>query len=327
MSAHSRGDHSIAVIEPHWAVRLLRRLGRRLERSLRLGVRAAGRGFMEFYNSDDLTFAASIAYYALLSLFPFSLLVLAGLNMVTVGERGATLLHVLAAAMPANLDFLKQIEDFGPQALQLGVMGTLVTLWASMGVFGALTSAVNHAWGVEQPPGFFRHKLIAFGMLLASGILMVIALLLISAAQVSDTGWFGSMAVRWPWVAEARGFLVQNAATPIFMLVVGLIYYYAPNAKVRLRDVWVGAFLAAVLWRGAFALLSWYLRDLSRFSMHGSVSTVIAFLAWVYVSAVILLYGAEVSAAYARLRKQIPQTRPAAPERDPVPPPAENAPI
>jgi membrane protein len=327
MSAHSRGDHSIAVIEPHWAVRLLRRLGRRLERSLRLGVRAAGRGFMEFYNSDDLTFAASIAYYALLSLFPFSLLVLAGLNMVTVGERGATLLHVLAAAMPANLDFLKQIEDFKPQALQLGVMGTLVTLWASMGVFGALTSAVNHAWGVEQPPGFFRHKLIAFGMLLASGVLMVIALLLISAAQVSDTGWFGNMAVRWPWVAEARGFLVQNAPTPIFMLVVGLIYYYAPNAKVRLRDVWVGAFLAAVLWRGAFALLSWYLRDLSRFSMHGSVSTVIAFLAWVYVSAVILLYGAEVSAAYARLRKQIPQTRPAAPERDPVPPPAANAPI
>jgi membrane protein len=108
---------------------------------------------------------------------------------------------------------------------------------------------------------------------------------------------------------------------------VGLIYYYAPNAKVRLRDVWVGALLAGLLWRGAFALFSWYLRDMSRFSVHGSVGTVIAFLLWVYLSAIILLYGAEVSAAYARLRKAIPQSKPAAPERDPVPPPAANAPI
>ena len=200
-------------------------------------------------------------------------------------------------------------------------------LWAAMGVFGALTSAVNHAWGVEKPPGFFHHKLIAFVMCLSAGFLLVVALLLISAVQVSETHWFTSMADRWPWVGEARGMMVRNAPTPIFIFVVGLIYYYAPNAKVRLRDVWVGALIAGLLWRAAFGLLSWYLRDLSRLSIHGSVGTVIAFLAWVYVSAVILLYGAEVSAAYARLRKQIPQTKPAAPERDPVPPPAADAPI
>lgn len=327
MSGHSGGEHTIAVIEPNWAVRLLRRLGRRLERSVRIGVRAAGRGFYEFYNSDDLTYASSIAYYSLLSIFPFCLLVLAVLAHMTVGERGATMLQLLTRAVPGNPDFLTQIEELGPRALELGAAGTLVMLWASMGVFGALTSAVNHAWGVEKPPGFFHHKLIAFVMMMAAGFLMVIALLLVSAVQVSDTGWFANMAARWPWVGEARGLLVRNAPTPIFVLVVGLVYYYAPNAKVRLRDVWVGALLAGLLWRGAFALLSWYLRDLSRFSMHGSVATVIAFLMWVYVSAVILLYGAEVSAAYARLRKQIPQTQPAAPEREPVPPPASDAPI
>jgi membrane protein len=321
MSEHSAGEHPIAVIEPNWMVRLLRRIGRRIERSLRIGVQAAGRGFIEFYNSDDLTFAASIAYYALLSIFPFSLLVLAVLGQIAVGETGATLLQLLASAMPANVEFLTQIGELGPKALQLGVVGSLVMLWAAMGVFGALTSAVNHAWGVEKPPGFFHHKLIAFVMCMTAGFLMVIALLLISAVQVSDTGWFTNLAERWPWVGEARSILVRNAPTPIFVLVVGLIYYYAPNAKVRLRDVWVGALLAGVLWRVAFALLSWYLSDLTRLNVEGSVSTVIAFLIWVYLSAVILLYGAEVSAAYARIRKQIPQTQPAAAERDPVPPP------
>ena len=54
-SGHSGGE------DAHWAVRLIRRLGRRLERTVRLGVRAAGRGAVEFYNSDNLTFASSIA--------------------------------------------------------------------------------------------------------------------------------------------------------------------------------------------------------------------------------------------------------------------------
>ena len=327
MSDNSGGENAIAVIEPHWAVRLLRRLGRRFERSIRLGVKAAGRGVVEFYNSENLTFASSIAYYSLLSIFPFSLLVLAALGHITVGERGATLLQLLASVMPAKLEFLTQIEELTPRAVQMGAVSTILMLWAAMGVFGAVTSAVNHAWGVEKPRGFFHHKLFSFLMLLAAGFLMVVALLLVSAVQVSQTGWFMNVANRWPWVGEARGMLVQNAPTPLFMLVVGLIYYYAPNAKVRLRDVWVGALLAGLLWRGAFALLSWYLRDLSRFTMHGSVATVVAFLIWVYVSAVILLYGAEVSAAYARLRKQIPQTKPAAAEREPVPPPASDAPI
>jgi membrane protein len=220
--------------------------------------------------------------------------------------------------MPANVEFLGQIEELTPRALELGLAGTLVMVWASMGVFGALTSAVNHAWGVEQPPGFFKHKLIAFVMLMTAGLLMILALLLVSAAQVAETGWFSSLVQRWPLIGIVKGFVVRNTATALFVLVVGLIYYYAQNAKVRLRDLWVGALAAGLLWRGAFALFSWYLRDLSRFSMHGSVTTVIAFLIWVYASAVILLYGAEVSAAYARLRKQLPQTSPAAPERDPV---------
>lgn len=312
MSGHSSGDDGAG------AGRVAKRLIRRVGKSLRIGVHAAGRGVIEFFNSENLTFAASIAYYALLSIIPFSLLVLAVLGQLAMSEGGAALLGVITRAMPARVEFLAQIEQLGPRAVQLGVFGTLVMLWSAMGVFGALTSAVNHAWGVEKPRGFWHHKLFTLLMLLVAALLMVVALIIISAAQVAETRWFATLAERWPTVGWARAFVVRNAPTPMFMLVVGMIYYYAPNAKVRLRDVWVGALLAALLWRGAFALLSWYLRDLSRFNVEGSVAAVMAFLIWVYVSAVILLYGAEVSAAYARLRKQIPQTQPAAAERDPV---------
>ncbi len=296
----------------------MQRFGRRLRRTGRLGRKAIWRGFVEFTRSESMTFAASIAYYALLSIFPFSLLVLAALGQITVGENGSSLLQLITRAMPAQVEFLDaQMAALSGQALQLGAAGTVLMLWASMGVFGALTSAVNHAWGVEQPPGFFKHKLIAFVMLVAAAFLMVLALLLVSAAQMLETRWFAGLVDEFGWLEWLRGFVVQNAPMPLFILVVGLVYYYAPNAKVRLRDVWVGALMAGLLWRFAFWLFSWYLGDLSRFAnLHGSIAAVVAFLLWIYVSAVILLYGAEVSAAYARLRKALPQEAPAAAPRE-----------
>ena len=61
--------------------------------------------------------------------------------------------------------------------MQLGVAGSVLMIWAAMGVFGAITSAVNHAWGVEKQPSYFKHKLISFVMLVASGVLLLIGLL------------------------------------------------------------------------------------------------------------------------------------------------------
>ena len=90
-----------------------------------------------------------------------------------------------------------------------------------------------------------------------------------------------------------------------------MVFYFVPNAKVRFRDVWVGAILTGLLWRGALAGFSLYVPDMSRFSViHGSIAAVVVFLLWVYVSAVILLYGAEMTAAYARLRRHRPDADP-----------------
>ena len=84
----------------------------------------------------------------------------------------------------------------------------------------------------------------------------------------------------------------------LFVFVTGMVFYFVPNTNVRFRDVWIGAVLTGVLWRLALAGFSWYVRDLSRFSIHGSIAAVVVFLVWVYVWSVILIYGAEYSAAY-----------------------------
>jgi membrane protein len=300
--------------------RTIRRLVGRGRRGVRLAWRAAGHGALEFVNSDSLTFAASIAYYSLLSLFPFLLLVLSVLSRIAGAEdaSGVTLLSMIEGAVPSNFEFLvNQVRTLARTPLNLSLAGTIVTLWASMGVFGAVTSAVNNAWGVEKAYGFFTHKLIAFLMMLAAGVLAVVALLLVSATQVVEARWFSVILLRFPELAYLSSFILNNTATVMFILVVGLVYYFVPNAKVRLRDVWFGAILAGLLWRLAFDGFAWYVRDLSRFNVHGSVAAVVVFLIWIYLSAVIVLYGVDVTAAYARLRKHLPAEAPAAPPRGP----------
>jgi membrane protein len=198
------------------------------------------------------------------------------------------------------------------EGLRLGVAGSLLMTWAAMGVFGAVTSAVNHAWGVDRQPSFFKHKLISFVMLLLAGVLLVVGLALVSAMNVVGAGWFSVVVENFPALRELQSFALQWATMFIFILVVGLIFYFVPNAQVRFRDVWVGAVLTGLLWRVALAGFSFYVRE-SRFDVHGSIAAVVVFLFWVYISAVILLFGVEVTAANARLRRRRPEEIPAAP--------------
>jgi membrane protein len=282
---------------------------------IRLTALAIWRGFTSFYSSDDLTFAASIAYYALLSFFPFSLLAFSILASVTSSEADrAAVQRFVLEYFPRQFDFVtNQLDAMQRSRIQLGVAGSALMVWAAMGVFGAITSAVNHAWGVEKQPSYFKHKLISFIMLLAAGLLLLAGLLLVSAINVAQAGWFAGVMERTPALMVLQSFAVNWTTTLAFIFVVGLIFYFVPNAKVRFRDVWMGAILTGLLWRGALAGFSIYMRDLSRLSVHGSIAAVVAFLLWVYVSAVILLYGVEVTAANARLRRHRPEQIPAAP--------------
>ncbi len=292
------------------------RLLRRVRAEFRLSGLAAWRGFVELLNSNDLTHSASIAYYALLSLFPFLLLVITLFGVVTADQtdRDAVLGFVFRY-FPTQLDFVTgQLDALGGQRLQLGVVGALALIWGSLGVFGAVTSAVNEAWGVEKQRSFWKHRLVSFLMLVAAGGVMMLALALVSLIQMAQASWFGVMLARYTWLTNLQSFAFRNLATMLLVIGVGLVFYFIPNAKTRFRDVWVGAVLTGLLWRLAFQGFAWYIRVNAGLKMiHGSVATVIVFLLWIYVSSIILMYGVEFTAAYARLRRRRPDEMPAAP--------------
>jgi membrane protein len=293
---------SAPVVYPLWRL-LLWRTFVTLPRSTGL---AAWRAAVRFFNSDNLTYASSISFYALLSLFPLFLLLFSILGSATADEDSRLrVLNFVLRYFPRQFDFIStQVDAFRQQRVQLGLAASILMIWSSLGVFGAITTAVNYAWKVERQPNYFKHKLVAFLMLVASSVLLLAALVLISAGSVVEANWFANAVGTLPALDWVRGLWARWASMLLFIMVTGLVFYYVPNTnKVRFRDVWPGAIIAGLLWRGALAGFSWYVRDLSRFSVHGTIASVVVFLMWVYVSAVVLLYGVEVTVAYAQIRR------------------------
>ncbi len=292
------------------------RILRRLRAELRLSGIALWRGLVELVNSNDVTHAASIAYYALLSLFPFLLLVISILGSITDNENDRlAVLKFVFRYFPTQLDFVtKQLQALSENHVRLGVAGALALIWASLGVFGAITSAVNEAWGVERQRSFWKHRLVSFLMLVAAGSMTIVALLLVTAVQVAEASWFGAMLSRFQWLTALQTLTFRYLTVILLTVAIGLVFYFIPNAKTRFRDVWVGAILTGLLWRATFFGFAWYIKHNSRLTMiQGSIAAVVVFLLWVYVSSIILLYGVEFTAAYARLRRGRPEDVPAAP--------------
>jgi membrane protein len=288
----------------------------RLRAELRVSGQAAWRALIRLLTGNDLTHAAAIAYYALLSLFPFLLLVFSILGWVTADaeDRLAVLIFVFSY-FPTQFEFVDmQLTSLKESGFRIGVAGGLGLMWASLGVFGAITSAVNEAWGVEKQRSFLKHRLVSFLMLVAGGGVMTVALLLVSAMKVAEASWFGVMLTRFEWLHALRSVTVASSATILLILALGVVYHFIPNAKTRFRDVWVGAVLTGLLWRIAFDVFSWYITSRGGLTLvHGSIAAVVVFLLWVYVSSVILMYGVEFTAAHSRLRRRRSDESPAAP--------------
>ncbi len=267
--------------------------------------RAAWRAFIRLLNGAHLTYASSVAYCALLSLFPVFLLAFAAFGVVVASEANrAAIVGFFLQYFPARFDFVtRQLDWLARARLRIGIGGVLALVWAAHSVFSALTSAINYAWQVDKPRSYLKHKLFSMLMLATAGMLLLSALVLASLIQIVHAGWFAAVVAGHPGLGALGGAALNYATTLMLIVVVALIYAFVPSTKVRLRDVWVGAILTGLGLRVVLEAFSWYMRDLSRLNaIHGSIAAVIVFLIWVYSSAVALTYGADLTAEHIRLR-------------------------
>ena len=246
---------------------------------------------------------AALAYYTAFSLAPLLVIVIAIVGLVygreavtgqlagqiesLVGEDGAKAVQsmVASASQPTS----------GAVATILGVVMLLV---GALGLFGQLQDAVNTVWKVQPKPGrgilgFFRDRLLSLSMVLGSAFLLLVSLV-VSAGLAAMGSLFGE------WNAMGVGQVLNFAVNfVVITLLFAMIYRFLPDAKIAWRDVWFGAVFTTLLFILGKFLIGMYLGKTGTASAYGAAGSLAALLIWLYYSAQIFLFGAELTKVHA----------------------------
>jgi len=261
-------------------------------------LQATGR---EFQNDGGFTMAAAIAYYALFSFFPVVLL------MVTVSSfffSSATaqqkVIVWVERYLPASGNLVgANIGQILRARRTVSLLAVLSLLWSGSGVFSALDRAVNRAWGVTEQRPFWRQKLLALGMIVGAG-----SLLILSIASTTFFNVIRRLRLSLPGWQLVDHLLPTLLPVTLTVSIFFLLYKILPNTTVRWSDVWLGALLTGLGWELAKYLFTWYLANFASYNLiYGSLALIIAFLAWSYYTGVIFIWGAEFTAELAKGRR------------------------
>ncbi len=242
--------------------------------------------------------AASLAYYAIFSLFPLLLVLIAGssffLNSQQVYQSVTRLVQDTfpIATQLINQNLRQVLDARGP----VGLIGLLTLLWSASGVFTNLAYNVNLAWSASIRRSFLKRRLVGLAMIAILGGLLILSLALDSISKLLGVLNIEKIAilklVPWDLLSGVGSWVI------IFLLFVTL-YHWVPLAKVCWKATFWGAFTAMIGWKGATAVYNWYVSSgLGRYQLvYGSLGAIVALLFLIYLLAMITLFGAHLSAA------------------------------
>jgi len=271
---------------------------------------------LAFTEDDGPVLSRSLAYYALFSIFPL-LLVLITLSgsVLAVEESRAVILGWIEKYVPAAAGLAESVIVQGSLLGGLeaqstaGILGLVLLIWWASGVFTAIYRSVNRAW--QNPPSklFWREKLYGLAVVFAVGLLLIASTLYSSLLNVLQSRLAGGSFLGWqPFAGAAvarRWDLLSEWLPPLISVATFIVLYRTvPRNRVTWRDVWLGGLITGLIYDASRRLFTWYLANISRYSLlYGSVGALLGFLLWCYLSAMILLLGAEFTALHTAWRR------------------------
>src|SRR5215204_3319569 len=275
------------------------------EEGLRLLLEVSKRSIRKYLKYDNMSsYAAALAYRVLFAIVPFLALLVVLLWFLGIGDYFSNwLTDQTSSALGGQLAQVvgqwinqSQFQTQG-ESLSLGIVTIGLAIWSVSSGVRTLTKALNVVHEVEESrPGWKRYGLSFFYALgLAIIVILATALLLIGPRVVERiVGLVGLEEVfiyLWTW-------LRLPVALVLLMLSVSIVYWVFPNVNYSYRLVTPGAALAVIVWVLASLGFSFYLSNFANYSVvYGSLGVAFALLLYFYISAAVLLFGAEVNAA------------------------------
>ena len=264
------------------------------------------RAVNDFLGKNGPQLAAAISYYALFSLFPLALAIIFGLSFFLGPDSIEELAQRAAEQAPVSK---RTVSDVLTGTLNsrgiAGFAGIIGLLWAGTAVFGAIRTGINATWGITKPRPFSQERLIDISLMLGAAILMLVSIFstAVLAYFKEILGFITSETHVNPDLIWDR--LASLIPPTLSFLVFMGIYWFLPNTRVRIIEALPGAIAATLAFEIVKNLFVWYVRNYSIFTtIYGSVGSIVALLTWVYLSAVILLFGSLITSRFAAYRAQ-----------------------
>jgi membrane protein len=268
------------------------------------------RTFTEFQDDNLSDWAAALTYYGLLSLFPM-LIALVSVVGLFGDPQGTTqtVTDIVTRIGPESgaqtyAGPIKSITSNRSSAGVLFVLGLATALWSASGYIGAFIRASNQIYEIEEGRPFWKLRplQLAVTLIMVVTVAMVLMALVLTGPvvrAVADPIGVGSSAVtiwgyaKWPILAA------------LFILMIDLLYYASPNAKLR-GFAWVtpGALLALGLWTVASAGFAFFVANFGSYDKtYGTLGGVVILLVWIWITNLAILLGAELNAERERSRE------------------------
>ncbi len=283
----------------------------------RQALSTVGRAIQGFADDGSTQSAAAISYYGLFSLFPLAILAVAAFSLVADDANARSrIIELVLDNVPLREDRgRRELEDLltsvTEQARGFGVTGVFGLLFAASGVMGAIRNALNNAWDVEDRRPLVQGKAVDILLVIGLGTIVLVSFVITLAARLTASlsadledflGPAGSVVPRL--LLELGPLLPMLVAFGAF----ALLFSVVPACETRFRDVWPGAAVAAVGFELAKAGFAVYLANFANYgAVYASLAAIVAFLVFLFVTANVALFGAQVAVAWPRVRDGDPE--------------------
>jgi len=245
--------------------------------------------------------AAGMAYYTLFSLFPLLIvLVTIGSYFVDAGEATSRVAQLIFGVIPVGQELVERnIERIVVFRNSIGLLGLIGLLWSGSNAFSMMVHNIISAWPIDERRTFFQKRL--FGLVMVIILILVLFLLTLSSTVLNFLVKFQDsvpgldmFVTSWIW-----GFGSNLLYWGVPFLLFYSLYRIIPMGRVPIKAACFSALVISLIWRLASSLFQWYLRSgFARYEViFGSLSAIVVLLFWIYISSVILFFGAHLCAA------------------------------
>lgn len=256
----------------------------------------------DFTSGESMGLAAGTAFYTIFSL-PALLIIILNIGSTFYSESEVQielLIQVEELAGAEGRDTLEEIlKNFSleDEGVISNFVAVLILIFSATTVFVSLQNAINHIWHIKPKPEkgilkFVINRLLSFSLVASIGFILLISLVLDAVLVVVNQYLKDYLIDLNLDTATIIHFAISQA---VFVVIFALMYKILPDAKVRWRDTWLGAFITMVLFGLGKYLIGLYLGNSDIGSTYGAAGSLAILLVWVYYSVVIFLFGAQIT--------------------------------